>query len=358
MAAPLRVNLANPAAAWPFATVIIPCLNESAHVRRCLESLIEGDYPLERLEILVVDGGSTDGTQAVVEECRRRWPLIRLIHNPRRTQAVASNLGIAVARGDVVLKVDAHAHYSPSYVRDCVHHLLESGADAVGGRIETRPRRDTPLGQAIATAMSELFGVGASAFRVAKGSSQAPRWVDTVPFACYRRDVFDRVGLFNEALDRSEDIEFHQRMQRHGCRKLFVPSIVSYYYARSDYRSFAAHAFSNGRWAILPLRYGAGVVVSARHLVPFMCALVAVLLAALAPFVPGAFVLLLGLVATYAALVGGLSIVIAWRERQWLLAVLLPVVFTTLHAAYGIGSLVACLELLPSMFRKRPAVEA
>lgn len=343
--------------AWPFASIVIPCLNEAAHVRQCIESLAQGEYPLDRLEILVLDGGSTDGTQAVAEECSRRWPFIRLLDNPRRTQAVASNLGIAAARGDVVLKLDAHADYPPEYVRECVRHLVESGADAVGGRIETVPRRDTGLGVAIAVTMSEVIGVGASAFRVAKGGSSEPRWVDTVPFACYRRDVFERVGLFNEALDRSEDIEFHRRMSRHGCRKLFVPTIVSRYYARSDYRAFAAHAFSNGRWAILPARFQAGVVVSARHLVPLFCTVVALILAALSPFVPGAPLVLATLVGVYAVLIAGLSLHIAWRRRRPSLVGLLPVAFVTLHGAYGLGSCVACVEVAAAFLSagtKRP----
>lgn len=331
--------------AWPFATIVIPCLNEAAHVRQCIESLAQGAYPLDRMEILIVDGGSTDGTRAVAEECARRWPFIQVLDNPRRTQAVASNLGIAASRGDVVLKLDAHADYPSGYVRECVRHLVESGADAVGGRIETLPRRDTGLGVAIAIAMSEAIGVGASAFRVAKNGAGAPRWVDTVPFACYRRDVFSRVGLFNEALDRSEDIEFHRRMSRHGCRKLFVPTIVSRYYARSDYRAFAAHAFSNGRWAILPARFHAGVVVSARHLVPLFCTLVALILAALSRVVPGASLVLATLVGVYAALITVLSLHIAWRRRRPSLVWFLPVAFVTLHGGYGLGSCVACVEV-------------
>jgi len=209
------------------------------------------------------------------------------------------------------------------------------------------PRAETPLGAAIAIALSERFGVGSSQFRVVRDG--APAWVATVPFPCFRRDVFDRVGLFDETVERSEDIEFHQRMKAHGCRTLFVPSIVSHYYARSEYRPFAAHAFENGRWAILPTKHTGRLVVTPRHLVPLFAVTILGVLAVLALFADAARWTLLMALLCYGTASLAVSLHLAWRERQALLLVWLPIVFLTLHAGYGVGSLAGTFEVIAGL---------
>src|SRR5207247_1185158 len=158
----------------------------------CLDSLLANDYPKESLEILVVDGVSDDGTRTVVERYAAMYPFIRLFDNPRRVTPTALNLGITHARGSAIVIIGAHAAYPANYLSELVTWLNRSGADAVGGSCIARPGTDSATARAIAAALSHPFGVGNSHFRT--GVAQ-PRWVDTVPFACYRREVFDRVGL-------------------------------------------------------------------------------------------------------------------------------------------------------------------
>ncbi len=323
----------------PKVSVVIPCRNAARVIATCLDSLVASDYPKDRLEVRVVDGMSDDGTRAVVTEYGKRFPFIVLERNPKTTQQSALNIGIRGATGDVIIRMDAHTSFVPSHISQCVTHLLDSGADTVGGRLMTVPREDTVIGRAIAIAMSERFGVGNSPFRIRRDPDDlTPRWVDTVPYACYRRTVFERVGLFNEHLDRSEDAEFHRRMKEAGCRTLFVPSLVSYYHARSDLKSFWLHAVDNGRWAVLPTRYTGRLEVSLRHLVPLGFVSVVGALAVLALFKPEGGYLLAAVLVAYGLVNLAVSAGIAMRERDARLAVVLPVVFSLLHVGYGLGS--------------------
>jgi succinoglycan biosynthesis protein ExoA len=334
-------------------TVVIPCLNEQESIERCLGSLVGGDYPRDLLEVLVVDGGSTDGTVAIIERWRAAHGFIALLANPRRTQQSALNIGVRAATGDLIIRMDGHSRFSPDYISKCVSLLASTGADSVGGRLVTEPRRNTLMGRAIAAAMSERFGVGNSSFRLGGAQDAAPQRVKTVPYACYRRDVFDRIGLFNEALDRSEDAEFHQRMQEHGCLTLFSSSIVSYYAARSDYASFARHAVDNGRWALLPTLRTGRLVVSIRHLLPLICVVAALSLAGAALFDRRAAFVLLSLAGLYVAAAVTASLLAARRRRDFSLALTLPGVFATMHFGYGWGSLLALLSPLTGLARRR-----
>ena len=167
----------------------------------CLKSLLANDYPKDRLEVLVVDGMSEDGTRNVVTEYAKRWPVIKLLDNPKRITPAALNIGIRQARGDVLIRMDAHARVDCGYIRRCVGTLLVRGADNVGGIMKTVPKQKRLVGRAIALCLSHRFGVGNSYFRV---HAMKPKWVDTVFGGCYRREIFKRIGFFNERLELYE----------------------------------------------------------------------------------------------------------------------------------------------------------
>ena len=181
----------------PLVSVIVPSRNEAHRIGPCLESILGNDYPSDRLEILVVDGMSDDGTRTVVESFGARFPQLRLVSNDRKITPAALNLGIAAAQGSVIVRMDAHVEYPRDYISALVALLEESGADNVGGVCRTLPANDSPIARAVALGMSHPLGVGNSHFRI--GTSEN-RWVDTVPFGCYRREVFDRIGTFDEEL--------------------------------------------------------------------------------------------------------------------------------------------------------------
>ncbi len=319
-------------------SVIIPCRNEERYIGRCLDSVVANEFPQDRLEVLVVDGESDDQTRAIVEDYAQRYPFVRLLSNPRRITPVAINTGIRAARGDVIMRMDAHATYAKDYIAKCVQALEQYPADNVGGIMRTIPRKDTVMGRAIAAALSHRFGVGGSDFRV---HPKQPKWVDTVFGGCYRRSVFDRVGLFNEALARGQDMEFNLRLKKAGGRTLLVPDIVSSYYARADLLTFVRHNYGNGKWAILPFLHSSVMPVSWKQLVPLVFVATLLALGGMSRAgVQAAGIAFFGVAVAYAALTlaGAIGVALSQRDARFL--VLMPIAFASLHLAYGVGSLV------------------
>jgi succinoglycan biosynthesis protein ExoA len=329
-------------------SVIIPCRNERAHLGRCLESILASDYPADRMEVIVSDGMSDDGTRELIAEYAARDPRVRRIDNPRRITPCALNLAIQASRGEIIARVDAHAVIAPDYLSRCVHSLTTTEASNVGGTMRTLAQSDGLFSQAIVAAISHRFGVGNSYFRI--GSDEL-RWVDTVFGGCWRREVFERVGMFNERLERSQDMEFSLRLRAAGGKTLLVPEIRSDYYARSDLASFWRHNFLNGLWAVRPFLYSDAIPVSLRHLIPLAFVFSLVAAAALSPWtvVPLAMVAIPYAVANVLA-----SLHVSWRARKPAFLFQMPMVFASLHFAYGLGSLAA----LPKLMDRDPIHEA
>lgn len=325
----------------PSVTLVVPCRNEAHYIAECLDSILACDYPKDRLEVLVVDGMSDDGTRGVLDAYSARHTLVRVIDNPRRITPVALNLAIRAARGDVIVRMDAHVVYPTNYVSRLVAALDEFGADNVGAVLKTLPANQTPMGRAIAIGMSHPFGVGTSYFRI--GTDQ-PRWVDTIAFFCVRRTTFDRVGLFDEELIRHQDGEFNARLIGSGGRILLIPDIVSYYYARSTLRQVGRMFYQYGYFKPLVAKK-LGRFMTWRQLIPpgFVLALVASVITALL-WKPG-LILLAAVLGSYALVVGGSAIQTALKEgpRTGLaLAAVLPVI----HVSYGSGFWRRVVELL------------
>jgi len=344
-----------------FVSVIIPCRNEAAFIGPCLDSILDSDYPAGRMEVIVADGMSTDGTRALVERYAARDTRVRLIDNAERITPAGLNRAIEAARGDVIARVDAHARLAADYLSRCIFYLDTTGADNAGGAMRTVAQADGPFAAAIVAALTHPFGVGNSHFRT--GSARV-RWVDTVFGGCWRREVFERVGMFNEQLERSQDMEFSLRLKAAGGRTLLAPDVRSEYFARSDWQSFWRHNFLNGEWAVLPFLYSDVIPVRARHLIPLL-------------FVLGLMMGAIGLLWTpwvlamiaipYAAVNLAASVHAAFsktsgRSRRVSLMVKMPLVFASLHVAYGAGSLSGLAKLAARWAgmhdRRRPAESA
>ena len=324
-------------------SIIIPCRNEEIYIGKCLNSIIANDYPKNKLEVLAVDGMSEDGTRRIVEGYTQRYPFIKLLDNPKRITPTALNVGIQRAKGDVIIWMSAHNHYEKDYVSRSVESLRKYSADNVGGIMKTLPRENNFTGRAIVASLSHRFGVGNSYFRV---RTDEPKWVDTVFGGCYRREVFDRVGLFNENLVRGQDMEFNLRLKKAGGKILLVPDIVSYYYARSDMRSFWKHNFTNGVWAILPFLYSPVIPVSWRHLVPLIFVAGLIGSAVLGFLLPVFFWLFLVILGSYVLANLTASFRIALQKRDLRYLVVMPFIFGILHFGYGLGSLLGVFKIL------------
>ncbi|MEP7153552.1 MAG: glycosyltransferase family 2 protein, partial [Nitrospira sp.] len=343
----------------PLLSIVIPCRNERAFIGGCLDSVLENDFPKEQLEILVVDGMSGDGTRQLLEAYASEHAFLFVLDNPRRVTPAALNIGIKRARGPIVMRMDAHARYDQHYISRCVDALGKYKVDNVGGIWKTLPRTETLVGRCIVNALSHPFGVGNSHFRLAQ--STEPKFVDTVPFFCVRRWVLLELGGFNESLVRGEDMEFNLRLnqssvfnerltrgqdmefslrlRKAGGRTLLVPDIVSYYYARSDLKSFCCHNWINGVWAILPFAYSRVIPVSARHLVPLLFVGSLVVALALATWHSVFGWLFLAIWGGYSVANIMASLHVAWESKALRQAFVMPIIFVMLHVGYGLGSL-------------------
>lgn len=323
-------------------SIIIPCRDEEIFIGNCLDSIIGNDYPKNKLEVLVVDGMSEDRTTEIVKSYARRYPFIKIMANPKKTIPTAMNIGIKESSGDVIMKFDAHTAYEKDYVSKCVKFLNEYNADNVGGLQIAIPRNDTLVGKGIVLSLLHPFGIGNSHHRL---NPKGPIWADTAYSGCYRRDVFDRIGLYDENIARSEDVAINSRLRKAGGKILLVPEIKTHYYARSNFGDFIRHNLDNGFWITYPLKY-ARVVFSLRHLAPFVFVSTLIGSAALSVFSFSFFLLFLLILGSYSLANIYFSVETAIRKKNFRYLFIMPVIFASLHIGYGLGSIWGLLKVL------------
>lgn len=316
---------------YPSISIIIPCRNEEKYIDSLLASLIAQDYTQGNIEILFIDGMSTDNTRDMIGGYARNYPFLKLIDNPRKIVPVAMNIGIQRSRGDIIIRMDAHAMYPTDYVSKCVEYLGKTGADNVGGPITSIS--DTFWGRAIAAGMSSVFGVGNSRFRI--GGFEG--YVDTVPFGAYRRDVFDRVGLFDEELVRNQDDELNYRLLKSGGKIYMASGITSHYYPRDSLTKLWRQYYEYGYWKVRVIQKHT-LPASWRHLVPVSFVL-SILVTGLLSLIESRFLYLLSTIAgSYLLLSVFFSAGIA-REKGMRYLPAMPAVYAVLHVSYGVGFL-------------------
>lgn len=316
---------------FPFVSVVIPMRNEGEHIRPCLEAVLAQDYPAERTEIFVVDGRSDDNSREVVERYTRRHPHLQLLDNPRQNTPAALNVGIRQARGKYVVRIDAHTRVAADYVRQCVALLEASGAANVGGQM--RPVGQTYMGQAAALSTTSRFGVGDAKFHY----SEQEQYVDTVYMGAFRREIFDRVGLFDEELVRNQDYELNVRIRKAGGKILLSPKIVSYYTPRSSLPALWRQYFQYGFWKVRTLQKHPGSLRWRQAIPPlFVLAFFGSLL--LGIFWTPARPLFLFVAGCY-LLANLIASIIAASRGGWRYLPALPAIFAAIHFAWGLGFL-------------------
>lgn len=317
-----------------YVTILLPIRNERRFIERCLGAIIAQDYPAARMEILIADGMSDDGTRDILAALpyANRF---RVIDNPRRIQSAGLNLAIQEARGDILVRVDGHTIIAPDYVTQCVKALRATGADNVGGAMD--PVGTTPMGKAIAIAGKSPFAVP-TAFHV----SQDAQFTDTVYLGAWPRSVFDRVGLFSENVGVNEDYELNYRIRESGGKIFFSPDIRSIYYGRQTLPALAKQYFRYGKSKVRTLRKHPASVKPRQLVAPVF---VAGLFAGLPLSLTGKT--LRGLwfagIASYLLLNLYFSIK-ATRQAEHGFSWRVPVVFLTIHLAWGCGFWVALAE--------------
>ena len=310
-------------------SVIMPVRDEAHYIRRSLGAVLAQDYPAERMEVIVADGMSTDRTRAIVQALQARHPNLRLADNPGKIVPTGLNAAIRQAKGEIIIRVDGHTEIAPDYVRQCVETLERTGADNVGGCMN--PVGEGVFGQAVALATSTPFGVGGGRFHY----SDREESVDTVYMGAWRREVFDRIGYFDEELVRNQDDEFNFRLIQAGGKIWLDPSIRSVYYSRASLRRLWHQYFQYALYKVRVIQKR-GAVPSWRHLVPaaFALALLGSLFLAL---VTRQFLWGLSVAGPYA--LANLLASLWTARRDWLTLPALPLAFATIHLAYGLGFL-------------------
>jgi succinoglycan biosynthesis protein ExoA len=313
----------------PFVSIVLPVRNEADHIEACLERLMNQDYPRDRLEILVVDGESDDATREIVAAIQARRPDVdlRLIDNPHRVVPPALNIGFRAAKGSVFVRMDGHSVPATNYVSACIDALERFDAGNAGGVIEAVGT--TPFGRAVAIASLHPLGAGDAKYRVGGEAGE----VETVPFGAFRREVLERVGLFDESLVRNQDDEMNVRIRASGARVVLDPAIRVTYTPRGSVRGLWSQYFQYGWWRIETLKRHPGSM-RWRFAVPPLAAggFVGALL--LAPFWAfAAQVLLLGS-ALYAVLLVAVAARIARPGAAWWRIAL---AFALMHFGYGLG---------------------
>jgi len=319
----------------PFISIIIPCFNEEKFIPSLMENLMQQDYPADRMEVLIIDGQSSDNTQQVIKQYLAIYPPLKLLINEQRFVPFALNLGIKSCDGEVVVRMDAHSVYPRNYLSVLVESLYKLKADNVGGTWITTPANDSAQALAIALAQSSVFGVGDSLYRL--GVKEITK-VDTVPYGCYRRGVFDEIGFFDEELLRNQDDEFNARLIQRGGTIYLIPGVEIIYYARKEIHSLTRMFYQYGYFKpLVNLKLMRPATI--RQFIPPLFSLF------LLGGWMGAFISPILLTGYYAGVMLYLAInllfsfKISLNHKKWKLMVLLPVIFSAQHLAYGIGYL-------------------
>lgn len=320
----------------PVVSVLLPVLDEGPRIDDCLDAILAAEYPRDRLEVLVVDGGSADDTRERAARRAGADPRVRVLDNPRRTAPAGLNVGLAEARGEVVLRMDARALPERGYVRTCVDLLRTSGAANVGG--PQRAVGEGLIGRAAAVAMTSRFGVGDARFRF----TERDAWVDTVWLGAWLRQTLEELGGFDERFSVNQDYELNYRIRRSGGRVLVSPRIRAAYRVRESLHGIARQYFRYGKGKAAALRVHPESVRWRQLAAPLLAATLAGS-AAVAPARPrwGALVPALYAGATVAASV-------AAGRRAGRSAVALPVVYAAMHLGWGIGFWTEALRAGPT----------
>lgn len=320
-----------------FISIIMPLYNEEKYISNCIESLLKQDYPLAKMEWIFVDGCSTDATKMIVQQFKNKYPkLIKIYDNPNKTVPYAMNIGIEHAKGKYIIRLDAHADYAVDYISKCVHYLNTTDADNVGGVAETKSKGF--VGKCIAKMLSSKFGVGNSQFRT-NGESG---YVDTVPFGAFRKEVFEKLGGYDERLTRNQDNEMNYRIRKNGGKIYLANDILFSYYCRDSLKGITDMAVKNGMWNVITMKLCPGTM-GIRHFIPFAFLLSLILMPVLSIIVKPIVYLFGAELVLYVILDFYFSLKSSDDIKMFLLLIIL---FPIFHITYGFGSVKGIVKLI------------
>ena len=246
--------------------IVIPTLNEERFISRCLNSIIKQTYEFEKMDVMIIDGGSNDNTKDIVAEYQKSHQNIRFIENKKKIQSVAFNIGFKKSTAPYIIRLDAHAEYDSKYISLCIENLKQDEKRGnVGGRCNILPFNQSIWAQTNAILNHSRFGIGGAAFRVSNEAHNT----DSVPFGAFPRKIIEKIGGMREDLPRGEDNEYNSRIRKAGYKIFFDPNIISSYFARPTLGASCKQMYANGN-SIGYLYYIDREAIGIRHLVPLL----------------------------------------------------------------------------------------
>lgn len=326
-------------------SVVMPTRNEAGTVVHAISSLLCQQTDDFDLEILVVDGCSTDGAAAILADLARREPRVRVLQNPHRTTPHGMNIGLKAASGAYIAIVGSHATYDPDYIATCLRELRRHHAVGCSGRVVVRPANSSRVAQLVSWTFTSRFASSSGSFRTAREG-----YVDSIPYPVFEKAAVREIGGYNERLVRNQDNDLNARLRGAGHNLYLTYATKSVYRAPPRVRDLLRYAFRNGYWNALTLRENPRAL-SPRHLVPLL-------------FVGGLLVLVVGGTVGAALdggrrawlwlapaggvlalhlFIGGVTAVHIGVTSRRLSASLMPVIILAFHLSYGFGSLVAAI---------------
>lgn len=326
---------------YPFVTAMIVVRNEEKYIGKAILSFLNQDYPKERMELLVIDSDSTDNTLKIAKNAIRHAKnacKVYFYNNPQKVLAAGWNIGIKNAKGEYVIRIDAHAEAHPSLISTCINIFKKNhDVDVVGCALQTIST--TVNGKVVANVQSSPFGVGNSKSRYTFVSG----YVDSVPYGLYRKNIFDKVGLFNEKFVRNQDNDMHGRIHSIGGKFYLCANIKSIYYSRTSIKGMMKQAVGNGKWIMIGLKESESKKgVSIRHLVPFIFFLTSLLLLIGAMFNDICRILILCIYVLYIAC----ALFYSFKKTKKIKEIIKTCCcFWLYHMSYGLGTFIGMFRV-------------
>lgn len=319
----------------PSVSIIVPCYNEKTHIQLLLDAICSQTYSLDEMEVVIADGMSNDGTREIIDNWRTSHPEMDLIlvDNEKQIIPAGVNLAIEIARGEIIIRLDAHSHPYPEYVARIVSALESGLGDNVGGIWEIRPGGHTWIAEFIALAASHPLGVGDALYRHGKKAA----FVETVPFGGFRRQLWDKLGGFDETLLTNEDYEFNARIIQSGGRIWFDPEIRSIYYSRPTLGGLSRQYWRYGFWKYKMLKRFPKTIRWRQALPPvFVASVIFGFIMSWNQFFASLLIVEL-LLYSFALIVIGIKL--SFKHRKPLLVVGIPASIASMHVSWGSGFL-------------------
>jgi len=324
-------------------SIIIPCLNEEKHIGYVIDAIANQTFPMQLMEVLIADGGSNDNTVKIIQSKQFEYPdlAIKIIDNPKRIIPAALNQAIRASLGEIIIRMDAHAIPDENYVKYCVENLSAMIAENVGGLWLIQPGDSGWMAKSISLAASHPFGVGDAKYRYSCKSA----FVDTVPFGAFNRDLFNKIGLFDEKLLANEDYEFNMRIKKNGGKIYFDPRITTKYFARGTISALAKQYWRYGFWKLQMLKKFPKTI-RFRQAIPPIFVLGLFLLLVMSLFISWMLTIFVGLLLLYLLILLLGIIPLYKKEKDLRLFIGVTVAIITMHFSWGSG-------FMASIFKKQ-----